>query len=235
MRVLLLVLSLALAAACSGGETVTPPVPAENPTVQATQAPAQTAGHPDAPHQGASEAAGAPADDHGEHSAASGPRRSRAQRLVGATRRSLRRWSDLAVAENDGFRSLGDDEDRFVHYLNANWMLDGSTLAPRRPESLVYETTDDGPRLVSAMYVMPLGTRMDRVPDLGDERVRWHTHDDLCFGVDGTLSGRLVDGECRPGGINVKTPPMLHVWIVDHPCGPFAGLGERSGGCAHDH
>ena len=162
-----------------------------------------------------------------------GPRRSRAARLVAATRRSLRRWTDVAAAEAAGFRSLEDDEDRYVHYMNVDWMLDGKVLDARRPESLVYEKTAEGTRLVSAMYVLSMGTQMEDVPSLGDRRVRWHTHGNLCFSPDGTLAGHLVDGECTPGGINIKTPPMLHVWLIEHPCGPFADLGN--GGCKHDH
>jgi hypothetical protein len=30
-------------------------------------------------------------------------------------------------------------------------------------------------------------------------------------------------------------PPMLHVWITDHPCGPFAGLEGHGGSCVQDH
>lgn len=180
----------------------------------------------------------APPTGHSEHlpDATTQPRSSRgsrATRLVAATRTSLRRWRDVADAEAAGFRSLGDDEDRYVHYMNTGWMLDGKVLHARRPESLVYEKTDGGRTLVSAMYVLPIGTAMTDVPDLGDARVRWHTHDNLCFSTDGTLAGHLVDGECSPGGINVRTPPMLHVWIVDHPCGPFADLG--GGRCKHGH
>jgi hypothetical protein len=29
---------------------------------------------------------------------------------------------------------------------------------------------------------------------------------------------------------------MLHVWITEHPCGPFAGIeGSHGDGCAHNH
>jgi hypothetical protein len=85
------------------------------------------------------------------------------------------------------------------------------------------------------MYLLPPGSTMDDVPDLGDPRAIWHDHDDLCWSSDGRLAGILVDGQCRPGGVHRVSPPMIHVWIVDHPCGPFAGLGTHGDGCEHDH
>jgi hypothetical protein len=46
-----------------------------------------------------------------------------------------------------------------------------------------------------------------------------------------------VNGVCLRGHF-VPTPPMLHVWIVDTPCGRFAGVDENGLQCApheHDH
>jgi hypothetical protein len=46
----------------------------------------------------------------------------------------------------------------------------------------------------------------------------------------------LVDGRCQPGGELRATSPMLHVWLEDHECGPFAGIEGHGEGCAaHDH
>lgn len=51
------------------------------------------------------------------------------------------------------------------------------------------------------------------------------------------LAGVLVNGRCFPSGTLRPTPPMLHVWLADHPCGPFAfaGIEGHGGGCAHGH
>ena len=79
-----------------------------------------------------------------------------------------------------------------------------------------------------------LGKTMAQVPDLAGELTTWHYHDNLCF--EGTkLVGLASGGVCQRGTLLV-TPPMLHVWLVEHPCGPFAGIETHGGGgCgAHD-
>jgi hypothetical protein len=52
------------------------------------------------------------------------------------------------------------------------------------------------------------------------------------------------DRECRPGTVRKAVVPMIHVWIVKHPCGPFAALEGIGGGqikegetklCDHAH
>jgi hypothetical protein len=42
--------------------------------------------------------------------------------------------------------------------------------------------------------------------------------------------GTAVNGVCSQGTLWV-TPPMLHVWMVDNPCGPFAGIDSHGGTC----
>ena len=50
------------------------------------------------------------------------------------------------------------------------------------------------------------------------------------------LAGIVVNGVCRPGGTFRATAPMMHVWLTDPPCGPFAGVeGHGAGDCAHTH
>jgi hypothetical protein len=44
-----------------------------------------------------------------------------------------------------------------------------------------------------------------------------------------------AEGNCARGTFR-PTAPMLHVWMTDNPCGPFAGLeGSHGSGCSHDH
>jgi hypothetical protein len=160
-----------------------------------------------------------------------------AARLIADTREHVQRWQDADVAEADGFVSIGDGFTGHEHLVHREWALNGEVLNPERPESLVYRVTGEGRELVSAMYILPPGTTMDDVPDLGDDRAVWHLHDDLCWSADGRIAGMLVGGSCQPGGVHAVTPPMLHVWLVDHPCGPFAGLGDHGESCdaSHDH
>jgi hypothetical protein len=37
------------------------------------------------------------------------------------------------------------------------------------------------------------------------------------------------EGRCEPEGEPKVQVPMMHVWIVDHPCGPFAGIEGHGG------
>jgi hypothetical protein len=39
-----------------------------------------------------------------------------------------------------------------------------------------------------------------------------------------------------PRGVLTVTPPMLHVWLIERPCGPFAGLEDDEDAClSHEH
>jgi hypothetical protein len=77
------------------------------------------------------------------------------------------------------------------------------------------------------MYILSVGKTMDDVPDIAGELTTFHDHTNLCFS--GTrVVGLAEDGECPQGSVLLVTPPMLHVWMVEHPCGPFAGI-ETSG------
>jgi hypothetical protein len=78
---------------------------------------------------------------------------------------------------------------------------------------------------------------MADVPEIAGELTRWHDHRNLCW-IGNRLAGVLgPDGQCPPGSTLIITPPMLHVWMVPHPCGPFAGIeGSHGSGCgSHDH
>lgn len=179
--------------------------------------------------------AGSTADERVGAEAAPATAPSAAAELVEATRLVAPRWADVATAEADGFRSIGDGLTGYEHYVHWEWAVDGRVLDADRPESLVYRLTDVGHELVSAMYILPEGATMADAPDLGDPRAEFHVHDDLCWGPERRVAGLYVDGRCVPGGVHAVTPPMLHVWLVDHPCGPFAGIDGPSHRCEHRH
>ena len=75
---------------------------------------------------------------------------------------------------------------------------------------------------------------MADVPDIAGPLTTWHDHQNLCWeGL--RVVGTTVNGVCARG-VFIPTPPMLHVWMVDNPCGPFAGIDEHGGACViHDH
>lgn len=154
----------------------------------------------------------------------------RAENLIAVTLRYLPRYADPAVAEADGFRSIGDGATGYEHYINWSYINDEHELDPLYPESLVYRTEGGRKTLVSAMYMLPDGATLDTVPDVGGRLTQWHIHDNLCFSEDPSVTGQTrvigltdANGNCR-FGIKLRQNPMLHVWIVPHECGPFAAL-----------
>jgi hypothetical protein len=169
----------------------------------------------------------------------------RAENLVAVTLLRLPQWSDPAVAEAAGFRTIGDGRTGVEHFINGAYMNDDIILDPDKPESLVYDTSDGGRRLVAAMYMVKPGTPLDEVPDIGGSLTQWHVHDNLCYNTQGRVAG-LTDsaGNCPAGLIKPVETPMIHVWIEPHRCGPFAALEGIGGGripegetklCDHAH
>ena len=101
---------------------------------------------------------------------------------------------------------------------------------------------------VAAMFMLADGTTLDTVPDIGGPLTQWHVHNNLCFTTspDAARVAGVVPptGTCRPGTVRKAVVPMIHVWIVKHPCGPFAALEGIGGGqikegetklCDHAH
>ena len=81
---------------------------------------------------------------------------------------------------------------------------------------------------------------MANVPEIAGSLTTWHDHQDLCWTTTPTggnrVTGIAVNGQCPNGGVNVATPPMLHVWLEPQPCGPFAGIeGTHGSACGHTH
>ncbi len=152
----------------------------------------------------------------------------RAENLIAETVVRLPQWADPAHAEKFGFRSIGDGITGIEHLVNWSYIGDGNTLDPDRPESLVYRVEGQKRTLVSAMYMLKPGATLNKVPDIGGPLTQWHIHDNLCFtGDKGAFRvAGLTDGSgnCAAPLVKLQPVPMIHVWIVPHPCGPFAAL-----------
>ena len=71
-------------------------------------------------------------------------------------------------------------------------------------------------------------------PEVAGELSSWHDHQDLCW-EGSQVTGRIdANGNCARGVFR-PTAPMLHVWVTEHECGPFAGIeGAHGAGCDHD-
>ena len=152
--------------------------------------------------------------------------RAAADRLLVATRASMARYQDVAVAEQAGYKVIHNAGDRLLHYGNPAYMADGRTLDPNRIESLVYVRLPSRDLLlVGAMYMVPRG---ETGPAIGGSLTPWHEHDDLCLDpVKGIAISQTATG-CPPGSKVGKTGQMMHVWAFDYPGGPFAELDPAS-------
>ena len=159
-----------------------------------------------------------------------------AERLISDARTALSVYPNVAAVEAAGYVSIGDGGAfGFEHYIKWAYLTDGRELDPTHMESIVVKKNGTAPKqIVSAMYILNFGKTMATTPVLAGELTSWHLHDNLCF--DGTsLVGTAVGGVCARGSL-IITPPMLHVWLIDRPCGPFAGLEADGEICAgHQH
>ncbi|HEX7276018.1 MAG TPA: hypothetical protein VF244_01455 [Acidimicrobiales bacterium] len=163
-----------------------------------------------------------------------------AANLVLRTREAVRsRFPSEAAVIAAGYTSIGDGFpfSSFEHFVHSGYIRDGYELDPDRIESIVVESTPTGKWVVSAMYILEPGRTLANAPGQG-ALMTWHEHQNICWDATGTRIAGFVhgDGVCHPSGTFRVTPPMLHVWMRDHECGPFAGIeGHGATTCAHTH
>ena len=152
----------------------------------------------------------------------------RAENLVAITLIRLPQWADAAVAEANGFHTIGDRGTGHEHLINWSFVDDDTILDPDKPEALVYDTSSGKRVLEAAMFMLKPGATLVTVPDIGGPLTQWHIHDNLCF-TDDPVAPHVAgltdrDGNCQAPLVKLQTIPMIHVWIRPHPCGPFAAL-----------
>jgi hypothetical protein len=146
-----------------------------------------------------------------------------ANQLVADTRGGLTRFADLRDARRAGYAPHVRARKAIKHYFKAAYVIDGRVLDPTRPEGLWYAHTDRGPVLVAAVYLMNRAGEPGR--EVGGCLTRWHVHNELCSSdpAKGMISGfRTRGGSCPPGQVAWAAPPIMHVWTIDVPGGPFA-------------
>jgi len=163
----------------------------------------------------------------------------RATNLLTTTRAALAKFPDEASIIADGYVWIGDGRrpGKFEHFVNRDYLLDGRELDPNAIESIVMQMQPDGTKkVVSAMYILNMGKTLADAPDIAGSLTRWHDHQNLCWDATYTrLEGIFLNGRCVPGGILHATPPMMHVWVNNPPCGPFSGIEGHGGTCVHTH
>jgi hypothetical protein len=157
----------------------------------------------------------------------------RAEALLINTMRDLPKYANPEAAKAAGFRSIHDHIPGITndeHYVNWSYLDDGRILDSRYPESLVYEVRNGKQVAVAAMYSLPFGSSFADVPDVGGALTQWHVHNNLCLIADpNDPSAKVIYGLVQPDqpcptGSEKASVPMLHVWIVSNPCGPFSAL-----------
>jgi hypothetical protein len=144
-----------------------------------------------------------------------------ADELASDTVAELTRFAALGDAEAAGFVPITPAPAPLVHYGNKEWMVDGRTLDPSRPESLIYAfDKQGGSYLVGAMFMAEPG---ETGPQVGGCLTQWHDHTNVCLGRSGGMVG-VVDenGDCPAGSVNRTTGEMLHVWDIPLAGGPFS-------------
>ncbi|HEX2679712.1 MAG TPA: hypothetical protein VHQ03_00285, partial [Candidatus Dormibacteraeota bacterium] len=109
-----------------------------------------------------------------------------------------------------------------THWMNQRYVEAGYVMDPNHPQGLVYANTKHGPVLLGAMFQMQHLGQFG--PDPGGPLTAWHQHQNICFTPFGGAEFSLMSptATCPIGSIDLSAPPMLHVWIVANPSGPFA-------------
>jgi hypothetical protein len=144
-----------------------------------------------------------------------------AAQLYAETKAAIAPYQDWHRAWADGYRPGGPANMPSTHWINDAYEKAGYVMDPHRPQGLVYANTRRGPVLLGAMF------QMQRIgqfgPDPGGPLTAWHQHENICvtpLGLEFSLMTPFAT--CPIGAIDISVPPMLHVWIVDNPSGPFA-------------
>jgi len=161
-----------------------------------------------------------------------------AEALVRDTLRDLPRFADQSAAYAAGYRTIGDGSTGDEHLVNWAYANDSDIFDSMHPESLVYNTRVSGhPVLEAAMYMLPPGSRFTNIPALFQSPLtQFHVHDNICFAQTSDPLQKVFaglsdsNGNCPPGTTLAGNVPMLHVWIVKNPCGPFAALSGIAAG-----
>lgn len=204
----------------------------------------QAGGHEHA--HGADAAAAGPDGSHAAHAGTpvisltdervTDEQRNAAQQLIDDTTAGMARFPTVESVQAAGYVSIGDSVTGWEHYVHIGHMSDGVDLDPNAIESVVFKVYPDGTRQVaSAMYILGFGSTMDDVPDIAGELTSWHDHQDLCWEGVRVVGTTRATGKCERGSFR-GTAPMLHVWMINNECGPFAGIeGSHGSGCAHSH
>jgi len=141
--------------------------------------------------------------------------------LYAETKAAIQPFEDWHNAWAAGYRPGGPGNMPTTHWMNEAYVKAGYVMDPHRPQGLVYANTRSGPVLLGAMFQMQHLGQFG--PDPGGPLTAWHQHENICFTPLGFEFSLMTPfATCPLGAIDLSAAPMLHVWIVDNPGGPFA-------------
>jgi len=141
----------------------------------------------------------------------------RAAEIVKTARAGLSKYTDVKLAERDGYVKFMPwlEEQSIFHYNNvANVMASLGTFDATKPVSLLYKKNDKGlMTLVGAMYAaVPSATPADLDARLPNSIAHWHEHVDFCGpDVDSIRVGsQKVDGPSTARWLAITTVEDCH-------------------------
>jgi hypothetical protein len=132
-------------------------------------------------------------------------------------------WQDFDKATADGFVLLPDDG---LHYMKEEFLRDDHVVDPERPEFLMYYSTGLGEKKLAGLMFYTREIEEWGL-QIGGPLTVWHHHTwrpARCF-RDRVIGVRFIrrNERCDEGMITGhRSPEMMHVWLIDHPAGPFA-------------
>lgn len=158
-----------------------------------------------------------------------------AETLLRETRLAAYLYSDIDAVEALGYKALEPTMlTGYVHYINIDLVQDEYVLDPKKPESFLF-TVDlftGEHKLAAVMYMLGADWLGKPVPTIGGELIPWHAHENLCAipGDDGESKVIMSVGSSQTctTGSRLEPLPMIHVWVVPHPCGPFADFSTHA-------
>jgi hypothetical protein len=111
------------------------------------------------------------------------------------------------------------------HHRHDEYILDGITLDPERPEYLMYYALEDG-SFTLAGFMFLVDAPESRGPQMAGPLSIWHYHlwkRKRCFVQEMLTAGSTDrDGKCERGVGSHRSPEMMHVWLIDNPRGVFS-------------
>lgn len=152
-----------------------------------------------------------------------------AETLLRETRLVAKNYADVDALVALGYKPLEPFQvNGYIHYINLALVKDEYILDPQKPESILFSVDlfTGEHKLVAIMYMLGAEWLGKPLPTIGGELIPWHAHLDVCAtvtaedGINAIMS--VGDSEDCTIGSRIDAHPMMHVWVVPNPCGPFA-------------